>query len=322
MKIAMLGEGAWGTAIAQVLAHNGHKVTVWCYNKECAQEIAELQTNSKFVPNIQIHTSITPTTDLQQAVAHADIIFEAIPVKHLRSVLNAAKLHVNTNQIWVTLSKGIEPKTLLLPTQMIDSELKQPVKHVVVSGPSFAHDVLQQQPTGVTVASNNKQAREVVGNLLQNSYFKICYSDDILGTQVGGAVKNVIALGVGILDGAGYTDNTKVLLVTQSLQEIQTVIKHFGGKSETLYGLCGIGDLMLTALGTRSRNLLVGKQLGLGKKLETILQETGYVPEGITTVQSVYELAQKHNLVLPICKAIHSVIFEQKPVRCLLESMS
>lgn len=321
MNITVLGEGAWGTAIAQVLAQNGHKVIMWCYHKNCAQEIANKQTNSQFISNIQVHTNVTPITNLQDAVANSDVVFEAIPVKYLRSVLELTKQYIPANQIWVTLSKGIETKTLLLPTQMIDDVFNMKVQHVVVSGPSFAHDLLYKQPTGVTVASVDEKAQKMVGKLLQNNYFKMCYSDDILGAQVTGAIKNVIALGVGILDGAGYTDNTKALLVTQSLQEFKTITVYFGGKPETVYELCGIGDLMLTALGARSRNLLIGKRLSAGKTLETIIQEHGYIPEGITTVQSVHELAQNNNLAVPICSAIYSIIFEKFSVQMLIKQV-
>jgi glycerol-3-phosphate dehydrogenase (NAD(P)+) len=321
MNITVLGEGAWGTAVAQLLACNGHRVTLWCYHIDSAQEIAHNRTNTQFAPTRMIHANINPVTSIEEAVADANIVFEAIPVKFLRATLELAKPYAQMGQIWVTLSKGIEIDSLLLPTQMIDDVFTTQVEHVVVSGPSFAYDVFEQQPTGVTVASITEKAGGLVSMLLQNTHFTTHCWHDVMGAQVSGAVKNVIALGVGILDGAGYTDNTKALLVTQSLKEVQIVITYFGGASETMYELCGIGDVMLTALGSRSRNLLVGKQLGSGTLLSAILQETGHIPEGITTVQSVYELAKQYNLKLPLCVAIYRIIFEKEPISILINQL-
>ncbi len=320
--VCVLGDGAWGTAFATLLAHNGHAVTLWCYEADNAQIIARTRMNERYLPGQILSERITPTASLSDALHGCAWIFEAIPVQYLRSVIQQAAPHVTDEQIWVVLSKGIEQDTLLLPTQIIDDVCGKNYKKAVVAGPTFAADLAQKQVSAASVAATDSAIAHELQTFLANDYFKPVLNTDLIGIQVGGAVKNVITLGVGMLEGAGYTDNTKVFLVTRGLQEMSEIAKTFGGKPETIYGLSGAGDLMLTALGKLSRNLAVGKRLGKGDaSLQTILNELGHVPEGINTVQTIHQLIETKKLQLPICTAIYEIIFAGKKVDHLITAL-
>ncbi len=320
-QIAILGEGAWGMAVATLLAQNGHSVKIWCYHAEVVEQINTQHRNEKFLPGIALDPSIKATSDMKEALCDAHWVFEAIPVKFLRSVLQEAKPCFDSDQVWVVLSKGIEQDTLLFPTQMIDSVLGASVKKAIFAGPSFAQDVAKKQITAVTVAAPDCDQAKELQQLLANDYFRPYITTDMIGVQVGAALKNVITLGVGMLDGAGYTDNAQAFLLTRGLHEMVQLATHLGGKQETVYGLSGLGDLVLTAKGSLSRNLDVGKRLGSGQPLEEILKETGYIPEGINTVQSVYQLMEKEKIDLPICWGIYEVIFTDTTVEQMLKSL-
>ena len=312
--ITVLGAGAWGTAVATLLAANNHNVTLWCYNQEVAKSIHETRNNSRCLPNFELSEKITPTTDLRVALA-SEIIFEAIPVQFLRSVLEQCKPHRKNNQLWVGLSKGIEHKTLLVPTQMITDILGDDVTCAALSGPSYAHDLAEQQPTGVTIAADDAQVVEQLKELLTNDYFCVEKSDDLLGIQMGGALKNIFALGIGVLAGAGYQSNTQALMMMRGLQEFEKLLTKLGCNKETLYSSAGIGDLVLTSFGGKSRNYNVGFLLGQGKKLDVILKETGQTCEGANTLKSIKQLAERNNIELPICTQLYKITFENTPVK-------
>ncbi len=319
--IAIIGEGAWGTAVATLLVQNGHAVTIWCYHQEVVDQINTGHRNEKFLPGISLDPSIKATNDMKEALCDAQWVFEAIPVKFLRSVLQEAKACFDPEQVWVVLSKGIEQETLLFPTQIIDDVLGALVKKTIFAGPSFAADVAKKQITAVTVAAPDCDLGKELQQILANDYFRPYITTDMIGVQVGAALKNVITVGVGILDGAGYTDNAKAFLLTRGLHEMVQLATHLGGKQETVYGLSGVGDLVLTAMGSLSRNLDVGKRFGAGQQLEAILKETGYIPEGINTVQSVYQLMEKEKIDLPICRGIYEVIFTDTTLKQMLKSL-
>lgn len=320
-QVCVLGEGAWGTAVATLLAHNGHTVKLWCYEENNAQTIARTRINERYLPGHILSERITATTSLNDALCGSEWVFEAIPVQYLRSVMQKAVPCFNDEQIWVVLSKGIEQDTLLLPTQIIDDVSGKNYKKAVFAGPSFAADLANKQVTAVSVAATDCDVAHALQALLANDYFKPFFNTDLIGVQVGGAVKNVITLGVGMLEGAGYTDNTKAFLVTRGLQEMSEIVKVFGGKPETLYGLSGIGDLMLTALGALSRNLAVGKRLGQGDSLQAILDELGHIPEGINTVKTIHQLMVIKKLQLPICNAIYEIICAGKKIDHLIAAL-
>jgi len=293
MKIVcMLGEGAWGTAVATLLAQNGLQVKLWCYDASVAESIKKNRYNERYLPGIYLDKKIEPFTDLKEALEKVDLIFEAIPVQYLRTILNKAKPFCEIDQPWVVLSKGIEQNTLLFPSQMIDEVLGYEPKKSVLVGPSFAKDLAAKQITAVTLAVTDCDFGLSLQKLLANTYFRPYLSLDLVGVQVGAAIKNVIALAIGMLDGAGFTDNAKAFVFTRGLHEMVEIAQALGGKTETLYGLSGVGDLVLTAMGGLSKNREVGKRLGQEQSLEKILKQTGYIPEGINTVKSVHQFMQ------------------------------
>ncbi|MCA9770297.1 NAD(P)-dependent glycerol-3-phosphate dehydrogenase [Candidatus Dependentiae bacterium] len=321
MKVCILGEGAWGTAVATLLANNGHTVHVWCYHKEVAEDIKENRSNSRYLPNIALDKNIVPFIDIEKALCDVDWVFEAIPVQYLRSILEQAQRCFNLKQTWVVLSKGIEKGSFLLPSQVIDAVFATRVKKAIFSGPSFAKDLAEKQITGVTIAADDCETGQQLSQLLANNYFRPYISLDVIGAQIGGALKNVITLGVGMLDGAGYTDNAKAFLLSRGFHEIVTIATLLGAQCDTLYGLCGIGDLVLTAMGKHSKNLTVGRRLGKGEKLQNILEETGYIPEGVNTVQAMHQYIKKNNLDLPVCDGIYQVIFQDKKLEDMLANL-
>lgn len=320
--ITVLGEGAWGTAIATLLAHNGYQVRLWCHHADLVDAINTTHTNEQFLPGITLDTKIKAVASLQEALEGAAWVFEAIPVKYLRQVLMAAQPWIHVNQKWVVLSKGIEQETLLLPTQIIDKVFKKKVMIAVVAGPSFAMDLAQQKMTAVSVAAVNEEQAKAVRKLLANNYFRPYTTTDIIGVQVGAALKNVIAIGVGMLDGAGYSDNTKAFLLTRGLTEMAHMSKMRGGKQKTVFGLSGIGDLMLSCTSSLSRNLTIGRELGKGKTLASLSQPNQALPEGINTVQSVYQFVEKKDVPFPICRGIYAVIFMKVSMKDFLQDMS
>ena len=319
--IGILGEGAWGTAVATVLSHNGHTVKLWCYNKELVAEINRTHFNKRYLPGVQLSERIQAVAKIGEAVGDIDWIFEAIPVTHLRSVLEQARHCYDKRQTWVILSKGIEQETLLFPTGILDEVFKTTVNQMVFAGPSFAQEVAKQQITAVTLAAPDCEKGEQLQKLLANDYFRPYVSTDMIGVQVGAAVKNVITLGVGMLAGAGYTDNPQAFILTRGLHEIVELSRALGGRQETVYGLSGVGDLVLTAMGSLSRNREVGVRLGKGEALDSILEETGSIPEGINTVKAVYQLMQQQQLDLPICAGIYDIIFKEKTVETWLKDL-
>lgn len=321
MKISVLGAGAWGTALATVLTHNGHDVLIWAHEESVADDINRLHENRRYMPGIPLSKNIRASTDIEQVIADAQVIFEVIPVAYMRNVLAQVAHCFSKQQIWVIASKGIEQQTLMVPTEIINDIAQTKVIQAVVAGPSFAQDVAREQLTGVVVAARHKDIATQVQHLLDNAYFRTCITFDIQGVQIGSALKNVIALGVGMLDGAGMTDSTKALLLARGLQEMVTIGLERGAVQQTFFGLSGVGDLVLTAMGKLSRNLDAGRKIAQGYALSDIEKQLGCIPEGLNTVKSVYQLSQEQ-LHLPICECLYEIIYEGKNVKALLEVLA
>jgi glycerol-3-phosphate dehydrogenase (NAD(P)+) len=320
MKITVLGEGAWGSAIALLLARNGHDVTLWCHHDSVAQDITKTRENKRFFPGFTFDRSIKVSADMTEALSSAQIIFEAVPVKYLRSTL----VSIDNNYFnlpWVLLSKGIEQKTLLFPTHILDDVAQHPVQSAVLSGPSFARDVALCQPTAVTIATQDCLLGAKLYDIVKNDYFSPYVSRDVIGVQIGGALKNVLALGVGILEGAGYQDNARALFLTRGLQELALLAEKLGGSRDTLYGLSGMGDLILTAMGEQSRNTSLGRTLGSGVPLAQALQEREIAPEGINTAYVVHELLQREHIEAPLLDGIYRIISEDMTIQELFTQL-
>jgi glycerol-3-phosphate dehydrogenase (NAD(P)+) len=323
MKITVIGEGAWGTAVASVLANNGHEVSVWCHDAKVADQINNHNRNDTYMPGIELSTNIKASTDLETVLDEADWVFEAIPVKFLRSVLQQIKPFYKGQQKWVVLSKGIENETLLYPSQIIQDVFGDLVNFVVLGGPSLAKELVKKDITGVVLASSNLDLAKQLQQLMTNDYFLPYLSDDYMGVQVGGALKNVITLAVGMANtNDSCSNNTQAWLLTKGFAEIVMIGEHSGAQAQTLYGLAGIGDLVLCATGCGSRNFEVGVALGKGESLESILKRTGYIPEGINTLKSIHQLIQDQKLNAPICDGLYQVVFENKKFNDLLRELS
>ncbi len=311
-KVCVLGGGAWGTAFANLLAKNGCMVKLWCHEVNVVCQINTTNINQTFLPDITLSKNIQATTSLKDALQDAGYVFQAVPVQFLRSVLQSCKKFITKQQVLVSLSKGIENKTLLLPSQIVDDVFDFSPRKVAISGPSFAKDLATKCITSFDVASSDISLANNVAGLVKNDYCFPTVVDDFVGVQVGGACKNVLALLMGILDGAGCSDNTKVFIFMHCLEEIKLINNSFGAKEKTLYGLSGLGDIFLTCLGKHSRNLFVGRQIAQGKKIAEIIDDKNFVPEGINTTKSLYQFAQQNNLKVKIISATYEIIFEEK----------
>jgi len=308
--VTILGGGAYGTAIATVLAHNEHDVVVWCYEEEVVSAINERHCNEAYFAGVQLSDRIRATTDLAHALSFSNTIFEAIPVMHLRGVLEQAKPLVLPDHQFVVLSKGIEQESLLIPSKIIGDVLGPQQACVVVAGPTFAEELAQQHVSGLTVASEDPSEVRRISSMLKTSYLSPVAHDDPHGVQVCSALKNVTALATGIVTGAGGGYNTRALLFTRALSEIALLVEVMGGKRETLWTLAGIGDLVLTTTGPLSRNVKCGTMLGEGRSIEEIREHLPVLPEGVNTVQSVWQLAERERLRLPVFQGVYRMVFE------------
>jgi glycerol-3-phosphate dehydrogenase (NAD(P)+) len=319
--VAVIGAGAWGTSFSTLLANNGFQVKLWCFEKEVVEDIKHKGENSKYLPGFKLDKKIKPTNDLQEALRDVKWVFEVVPVKFMRSVLESAKPYVDSSQVWVLLSKGIEQKTLFLPSDIINDVFPCFVQKVTIGGPNFAKDFACESYTATTVACKDYNLGFEIQKMLANSYLRPYLSLDLMGVQVGGAIKNVLALTVGIFRGAGYKDNTIAFLLTRGLVEMVEIARYFGGQRQTIYGLSGLGDLVLSSFGSVGRNQKVGMMIGKGDNVDNILKTTGFVPEGINTIQSVRQLIDRGKLDLPICRGVYEIIFDGKKINSLLDEL-
>lgn len=322
MKITVLGAGAWGTAIAHLLSDSGHQITLWCHEAHVAANIKEKKINEQFLPGIKLSPLIEPTTDLSLALRASSYIFLAIPVVFLRSILAQAKESFLPTQTWVILSKGIEHATLMLPSQIVDDVFGCHTQKAVLMGPSFARDLSERHITAVTLATHDLAVAQSLQEIITTPYFRPYTSSDVIGVQVGGIVKNVIALMAGILEGAGMTsDNTRSYIITLGLKEMMHIAVALGGRQETIFGLSGVGDLILTATGKSSKNLSFGKELGKGTSFEELRKKWITLPEGVNSVQSIHQIIQKHSLEMPICAGVYAIIFQNKTVALFINDL-
>lgn len=321
-KITVLGEGQFGTAIATILAHNGYEVTLWCNSKQIAHTINTANINSKYFPDLILSNKIIATDNLHIAIEGADYIFEAIPVKFLRSVIENLKNYIKKHQVLVLLSKGIEQDTLLLPEQIIKNILPN-IEIAVMAGPSFASELVNQKLTAVNLACPNIQTSYELKSLLQNDYFKIKIIHDLIGLQICAALKNIITIAMGIAQGANLADNTIAYLFTIGLAETALLVEKLNGNQKTVYDFAGVGDLVLCAYGKYSRNFWFGQEIGQGKKIDEILQRNKDITiEGLNTLQSIKALSIKLNINLPLCNAIYGIIFENQDIKSIIKDVN
>ena len=325
MRIAVLGAGGWGTTLAILLYYNGHDVTLWEYKKSYAKELNKTRENRLYLPNIHIPEGIIISNNLNESCFNKNLIVIAIPSQYIREVINKIEFQNIKNSILVSVSKGIEKNTLLTVSQIIkDIFPKLSSNQIsVLSGPSHAEEVAKRIPTAVVSASNDFETSKTVQVTFMNSYFRVYSSVDLIGVELGGAFKNVIAIGAGIIDGAGFGDNTKAAIMTRGVAEITRLGLAMGAKPETFAGLSGMGDLIVTCMSKHSRNRYVGEQIGKGLKLKDVLKNMTMVAEGVETTRSVVALSKKHGVETPIADEVYKILFEDKdPVKATNDLMS
>ena len=325
MRISVLGAGGWGTTLAILLQLNGHDVTLWEYKRHYARVLKRSRINKVYLPNIKIPSEIEITHSLSDACKNQHMIVLAVPSQFIRSVLAQIKKIDFSDTTFVSVAKGIENDTLMTVSQIIEDELPNVTKESigVLSGPSHAEEVSKKIPTAVVAASSKKQTAKMIQAAFITSYLRVYSSTDIVGVELGGALKNVIAIGAGIIDGAGFGDNTKAAIMTRGIVEISRLGIELGAYPETFSGLSGMGDLIVTCMSNHSRNRFVGEQIGKGKKLKDVIKSMKMVAEGVQTCKSVHDLAEKNDVDVPIVNAVYQVLFNGKdPIKATYDLMT
>ncbi|MBI4372624.1 MAG: NAD(P)-dependent glycerol-3-phosphate dehydrogenase [Candidatus Omnitrophica bacterium] len=319
-KISVLGDGGWGTALALVSARKGNETLLWSAFPEYAEVIERKRENEKFLPGIPLPNSIVISSDLAEAVNFAEILILAVPSQYLRNILFKLRHFDLSKKIVVSVAKGIEAKTLARPSEIIQSVLGR-VHLVILSGPSHAEEVARNIPTLVVVAAKDNKIAETVQEALKDSRFRIYIQNDVVGVELGGALKNIIAIGAGLCDGLRLGSNTKAALLARGLLEMTQLGVRMGANPNTFFGLSGLGDLVTTCISEYGRNLRVGRELGQGKKLKEILADMQQVAEGVETTRSAYQLARKHGVTAAIISEIYKMLFEDKDPKQALEDL-
>jgi glycerol-3-phosphate dehydrogenase (NAD(P)+) len=328
LRIAVIGAGAWGTSLADFLAEAGHEVTLWVFETDLCGRMTKSRENDLYLSGVTLHPGLRLTSDLAEAAsAGQDIVLSAMPSHVVRGVWEKLAAFFHEGTCLISATKGIEAESLHLPTQIIAETLKaatrEPPPLVCISGPTFARELAERRPTAVIAASESEETAKKVQEAISSSCLRVYTGPDPVGTQLGGAIKNVIALAAGITDGLGLGHNARTALIVRGLAEMSRLGAAMGGQAETLSGLAGMGDLVLTCTGDLSRNRTVGYRLGKGEKLDAILGEMTAVAEGVTTAPAAASLAEKFGVEMPICTQIHAVLFDGKaPKKAVGELMS
>lgn len=316
-KIAVIGSGGWGTALALIADLAGNNVSLWVRTPHKAEQLRSTRENKEYLPGVQIPASITISDDLTSTIRGAMIVLFVVPAQALREIMERAKPFLDPHQIILCASKGIERSTQLLMSQVMAEVLADPVfdRIGVLTGPNHAEEVGRQVPSATVISTLNREAARIAQKALISSHFRVYTNDDLIGVQVAGAMKNVIALAAGISDGLGFGDNTKAALLTRGLAEIARLGVALGANPMTFSGLAGMGDLIATCTSRHSRNAKAGRALGEGKTLQEILDSTNMVVEGVWTTQAAYQLADSLNVELPITRQVYAILFEGKSAR-------
>ncbi|EXJ23572.1 Glycerol-3-phosphate dehydrogenase [NAD(P)+] [Alkalibacterium sp. AK22] len=319
-KIAVLGAGSWGSALANVLYENGHGVSLWTRDKDQQIEINSEHTNKRYLSDFSFPAAMVASTDLKEVIEEADVILFVIPTKGIRAVAKQVSDLLDHPVTIVHASKGLEQTTYKRISTILEEEFKpDQVRGIVaLSGPSHAEEVVARDLTTITAASEDSKAAQLTQDLFLNEYFRVYTNKDIIGVEIGAALKNIIALGAGAIAGLGYGDNAKAGLVTRGLAEISRLGVELGADPLTFMGLSGVGDLIVTCTSPHSRNWRAGYQIGKGKAIEAVLKDMGMVVEGISTTKAAYELGRTHGIEMPITEAIYNVVYNNSEVRCVI----
>lgn len=317
-KIGIIGAGGWGTAIADILVSNGHNVLIWSFEYDVAQEINTSHQNSTFLSGVLISESVVATNDINSLIDSELLVF-AVPTQFVRNILNQSN-GIFKNKPIINLAKGIEKKSLLRLSEVFGEFA---LDYAVLTGPSHAEEVARRSPTTVVAASENPTFARQVQETFSNSSFRVYTSDDVIGCEIGGSLKNVIAIAAGIIDGLGMGDNTKAALITRGLAEISRLGVALGANPLTFSGLSGLGDLIVTCNSRHSRNRSVGEKIGRGLTMEEISSGMKMVAEGISTTESAFFLGKKHNVEMPITEQMYKILFDNtQPLEAIKSLMN
>jgi glycerol-3-phosphate dehydrogenase (NAD(P)+) len=317
MKVAVLGAGAWGTALAIVLAEKLHPTVLWAHSPEHAAAINSTRLNERYLKGFTLPPSLQATADLGEALRDAELVVVVVPSHALRGVIREARPLLPPNALVCSASKGIENDSLMLMSEVLEDELGEGARPrlTYLSGPSFAKETAAGMPTAVVVAGARAPETHAVQRAFATERFRVYWSDDVVGVEMGGALKNVVAIAAGIVDGLGFGHNARAALITRGLAEIGRIAVRKGANPLTLAGLSGMGDLVLTCTGELSRNRTVGFEMGKGRTLDDVLAHLGHVAEGVKTTKSAYDLGRKMGVDLPVAIEVYRVLYEGKSPR-------
>ena len=319
-KVGVIGAGSWGTALSVVLDKNGHKVTLWSVIEDEITMLKEKHEHVDKLPGVKLSDAIDFTTDIEKTVKESDILVLAVPSVFTRSTAKLMAPFVKDNQIIVCVAKGIEEDTLMPISDVVEQEIPK-ADVAIMCGPSHAEEVGIGLPTTVVAGAKTKKTAETIQDLFMNKVFRVYTSPDILGMELGGSLKNVIALAAGMADGLGYGDNTKAALITRGIAEVSRLALSMGAKTETLAGLTGIGDLIVTCESKHSRNRKAGMLMGQGYTMEEATKEVKMVVEGIYSAKAAAKLGKEYNVSMPIIEEVNKVLFENKPVKDAVQEL-
>ncbi|GFO62251.1 NAD(P)H-dependent glycerol-3-phosphate dehydrogenase [Geomonas paludis] len=324
-KVAVIGAGSWGTTLADLLAKKGHQVTLWAYEPELVVTMRETRENNLFLPGITLQESLAFTNDLEEAYRGCTMVLCVVPSQLVRRVITNSLPFIPKEAVIISASKGIEVDTLATVSEIYQQILPPEMyaNFAALSGPSFAREVAQEMPTAVAAAAATEAIARRVQEAFNTNFFRVYRNSDVVGVELGGAIKNVIAIAAGISDGLGFGSNTRAALITRGLAEMTRLGLAMGAQPATFAGLAGMGDLVLTCTGDLSRNRSVGIQIGQGRSLDEILGEMRMVAEGVKTTESAYNLAKKLGVEMPIIDQMYQMLYQNKPAReAVLELMT
>lgn len=313
-KVSVIGAGSWGTALACLLHRNGHQVTLWSIMEAEVEMLNTKHEHLSKLPGVHIPEDMVITTDLEASIKGAELMVLAVPSPFTRSTAHSMAPFVEDGQLIVNVAKGIEESTLMILTEIIEQEIPN-CRAAVLSGPSHAEEVGRGLPTTVVAGAHDRKTAEFIQNVFMNEVFRVYTSPDMLGIELGGSLKNVIALAAGIADGLGYGDNTKAALITRGIAEMSRIGLAMGGRMETFNGLSGIGDLIVTCASVHSRNRKAGYLMGQGRTMQEAMDEVQMVVEGVYSAKAAVALAKKYGVEIPIIEQVNAVLFEDKPAK-------
>lgn len=323
MKATVIGCGAWGTALATILAENHNETVIWCHDEKIAKDINEKHENTVLFPDIRLRENIVALTDLEKAVHNADMVLLVTASGFFKGIVERVIPLLKPEMLLVSATKGLNPVDKKRTSQMLFDLLPEDRKNnfVILSGPNIAREIAHKKPAVTVMASHDQAAARRAQEFFSTSYFRAYTNDDITGTELGGTLKNIIAIAAGIVDGMGLGDNTKSALMVRGMVEIIRFGTHFGAKQETFYGLAGMGDLITTCSSVLSRNHIVGEKLAQGLKLEEILGSMTAVAEGVETARFVHNIAKEEGIDMPVTEQIYKVLFKNKPVTDAIQDL-